>query len=74
MLKGDIDNTTTLHIAASRGHKHVVEIILKEGFSDKSQIDRIGSQKMTSFFCACIFDHLEIAQILLDNGADINTR
>jgi hypothetical protein len=32
----------------------------------------IGFQGLTAFFAACIFGHLEVARLLLKNGANIN--
>jgi len=72
IFAGDKNGYNPLHAASSHGHVKVVEILLREGYSSTAQIDRIGFQGLTAFFAACIFGHLEVARLLLKNGANIN--
>jgi ankyrin repeat protein len=72
IFAGDKNGYNPLHAASSHGHVKVAEILLREGYSSTAQIDRIGFQGLTAFFAACIFGHLEVARLLLKNGANIN--
>lgn len=72
ILAADVNGYNALHAASSHRHMKVVEILLREGFSATDQIDRTGSQGLTAFFVASIFGNLEIAEVLIRAGANIN--
>ena len=59
-------------IASKYGLKEVLRRLLKH---DKSNIDtRYGPNNMTPLMVACAEGHLEVVQILLENGANIDLR
>lgn len=57
---------SALHVAANSGWGDVVQELIKKGAQEKDF--SFG----TPFYQACQMGHCEVAQILLDNGSDIN--
>ena len=57
---------TPLHCAAAKGHKEIVEILLRAG-ADKDKQDMSGS---TPLHGSAFYGHKEVVEILLRAGAD----
>ena len=60
------DGATPLCMASERGHKEVVEVLLKEG----ADIDKAQNDGRTPLFIASQNGHKEVVEVLLKAGAD----
>jgi ankyrin repeat protein len=74
-------NTTTLHgkqhIAATSGHKHIVEAIFDKcaNDSERKQLARLRDDNgFTPFMNATVSESKTLMQFFLDKGADVNAR
>ena len=67
----DIDGSTALHCAAWKGHREVVDFLLKAGADVHAQNsnDHWGT---TPLHAAAHANHTAIVQSLIDAGADVN--
>ncbi|MHC4464267.1 MAG: ankyrin repeat domain-containing protein [Planctomycetota bacterium] len=64
------DATTPLHLAAEKGHKDVVELLVAKG-ADIGAKDTDGDTPLHS---AAGADHRDVAELLIANGADLNVK
>lgn len=60
------EGDSCLHIAAIRGDRRAVELLLQAGVA----VDQRGDMGCTALHYARSFGHDDIAQMLLDHGAD----
>lgn len=67
------DLSTPVHLACAQGATEIVKIMFKMQPEEKSQcLLSCDIQKMTPLHCAAMFDHPEIVEFLVLEGADIN--
>ena len=64
-----MDNSEILTQAAKTGSKDVVEWVLSEG----TTINTPDQQGRKALHCAASMGHAEIAHLLLEKGADVNS-
>jgi ankyrin repeat protein len=67
--KRDAGGSSILHLAAEKGRKEVVALLLAEGASPEIK-DRMGNTPVQS---AAIEGHLDIVALLFEAGANLNT-
>jgi len=60
---------TALYVAAAKGHREVVELLLKHGADAKRQC---GKKRHTALHDAALRGHLDVARVLVAAGADVN--
>ncbi|PNW87017.1 hypothetical protein CHLRE_02g105300v5 [Chlamydomonas reinhardtii] len=65
----DLHNETPLHIAAQYGQFDVVKFLIRE---HSVNVDPVNWEGWTPFFGAISRSHIEIADFLLRNGADLH--
>jgi ankyrin repeat protein len=65
-----LDGWTSLMSASWKGHKEIVELLLKNG----ADINAKNSDGWTALMSASWKGHKEIVELLLENGADINAK
>jgi len=72
LFLSSLPNTSAnpLHIAASRGYKSVVNLLIEQG-ADVNAKDKYG--QMPLHFAANRAS-MDLAQLLIDNGADVNAK
>lgn len=84
VCRPDNNGSTPLIVSAVYGHVTCIEILVREIKSQElsnlnlnitlsNHIRTLGSQKVSAFFISCYQGFLDIAKMLLDAGADINT-
>ena len=61
---------TLLHVAAERGHKDIVLMLLEHDKYDRSLINKIDGKKNTALHLAAAQGHTDIVNILIDHGFD----
>lgn len=66
----DEQEVTALHIAASEGFLNICEILLDYGLN--TELNTMNILMRTPLHLACLKNHLEVAQLLVRSGADIN--
>ncbi|XP_063910671.1 transient receptor potential cation channel subfamily A member 1 isoform X3 [Zophobas morio] len=67
------DLSTPVHLACAQGATDIVKLMFKMQPEEKSQcLASCDVQKMTPLHCAAMFDHPEIVEFLVTEGADIN--
>ncbi|KAK2798932.1 hypothetical protein FQN50_008663 [Emmonsiellopsis sp. PD_5] len=67
----DVHLSTPLHLAASRGHGRVLQLLLED---DDVDIDAKDSYGRTAFWIAANGGHVDASNVLLDNDCKINAR
>mmetsp|Transcript_6598 Transcript_6598/g.11075 ORF Transcript_6598/g.11075 Transcript_6598/m.11075 type:complete len:518 (-) Transcript_6598:1186-2739(-) len=72
------EGRTILHIAASGGHKHIFEYVIKNcGITKQNQsmiVDMKDYRGFTPLINATISESIPVMQMLVDVGADVNLR
>ncbi|XP_050517339.1 transient receptor potential cation channel subfamily A member 1 isoform X1 [Diabrotica virgifera virgifera] len=67
------DLSTPVHLACAQGATEIVKIMFKMQPEEKLPcLQSCDVQKMTPLHCAAMFDHPEIVEYLVSEGADIN--
>ncbi|XP_023702416.1 transient receptor potential cation channel subfamily A member 1 isoform X3 [Cryptotermes secundus] len=67
------DLSTPVHLACAQGAIEIVKLMFSMQPAEKVQcLASCDVQKMTPLHCAAMFDHPEIVQYLVSEGADIN--
>ena len=66
------NTTNSLYAAAFSGNIDIVKLLIARGYNTNKLINLRQMDGCTAFYCACQRDNIEIAQYLLDNGADID--
>jgi hypothetical protein len=69
-LRSDFAGETPLYVAASYGHKDVVEVLL----ANKADVNAKGHCGMTSLHAAASNCHKDVVEVLLANKADVNAK
>ncbi|XP_051155642.1 ankyrin-1-like isoform X2 [Leptopilina boulardi] len=64
------DKRTLLHLAASRGHAHIVHFLIR----NDANIDAKDINEYTPLSLAIGGNYMEVAKIIIQNGADVNIR
>ena len=64
----DLYGETSLHYAADKGHKEIVELLIANG------ADVNVKEKDTPMHKAAMNGHKEIIELLIANGADVNAK
>ncbi|XP_021938939.1 transient receptor potential cation channel subfamily A member 1 isoform X3 [Zootermopsis nevadensis] len=68
------DLSTPVHLACAQGAIDIVKLMFSMQPAEKKQcLASCDVQKMTPLHCAAMFDHPEIVEYLVCEGADINT-
>ncbi|EKD83972.1 MAG: ankyrin repeat protein, partial [uncultured bacterium] len=66
----DAEENTLLHLAARTGKENIVDYLVKKGL----KIDQANKDKKTALWLAIENEHLQTAELLLENGASIEAR
>ncbi|XP_073839943.1 transient receptor potential cation channel A1 isoform X2 [Musca autumnalis] len=67
------DLSTPVHLACAQGAIEIVKLMFAMQPKEKAVcLSRTDVQKMTPLHCASMFDHPDIVEYLVDEGADIN--
>nr|XP_008191477.1 PREDICTED: transient receptor potential cation channel subfamily A member 1 isoform X2 [Tribolium castaneum] len=67
------DLSTPVHLACAQGATDIVKLMFKMQPEEKLPcLASCDVQKMTPLHCAAMFDHPEIVEFLINEGADIN--
>lgn len=67
------DNSTPVHLACAQGATEIVKLMFKMQPEEKATcLASCDVQNMTPLHCAAMFDHPEIVEYLIAEGADIN--
>ncbi|XP_074035127.1 transient receptor potential cation channel A1 [Leptinotarsa decemlineata] len=67
------DLSTAVHLACAQGAIDIVKLMFNIQPEEKvSSLQSCDIQKMTPLHCAAMFDHHEIVEYLIQEGADIN--
>lgn len=67
------DNSTPVHLACAQGATEIVKLMFKMQPEEKlTCLASCDVQNMTPLHCAAMFDHPEIVEYLILEGADIN--
>ncbi|CAH1113126.1 unnamed protein product [Psylliodes chrysocephalus] len=67
------DLSTPVHLACAQGATEIVKLMFKMQPEEKMAcLSFCDVQKMTPLHCAAMFDHPEIVEYLVNEGADIN--
>ncbi|KAF5301244.1 hypothetical protein FQR65_LT00944 [Abscondita terminalis] len=67
------DLSTPVHLACAQGATEIVKIMFKLQPDEKFQcLQSCDAQKMTPLHCAAMFDHPDIVEFLVSEGAEIN--
>ncbi|KAJ8954916.1 hypothetical protein NQ318_016856 [Aromia moschata] len=68
------DLSTPVHLACAQGATEIVKLMFQIQPEEKEAcLQSCDVQKMTPLHCAAMFDHPEIVEYLVSQGADINT-
>ena len=65
---------TALHEAAARGHKEIVELLIKEGADMHAKVNSGLEGGMTPLHWAAREGRKEVVELLISKGADVNTK
>ncbi len=68
VLSKDSDGNMPLHLAAFKGQRETVEVLLAGG----AQVDALGNGERTPLHFAVIADKKDVTQVLLNAHADVN--
>lgn len=63
-------HATLLHIAAERGYKDMVLMLLERDKYDRTFINKVDGHRNTALHCAALAGHKEIIEVLLAHGFD----
>ncbi|XP_058054410.1 transient receptor potential cation channel subfamily A member 1 [Anopheles bellator] len=67
------DLSTPVHLAAAQGAIEIVKLMFRsQPLEKRGSLNCTDIQKMTPLHCAAMFDHPEIVEYLVNEGADIN--
>lgn len=67
------DLSTPVHLACAQGAMEIVKLMFESQNEQKSSCLSISdAQKMTPLHCAAMFDHQDLVEYLITEGADIN--
>lgn len=68
------DSLPALHTAVELDHRNIIELLLKAGadVDIKNESERTGYEGDTALHCASSWERIEIAKVLLANGANVN--
>lgn len=67
------DLSTPVHLACAQGATEIVKLMFKMQPDEKlACLASCDVQKMTPLHCAAMFDHPDIVEFLISEGADIN--
>lgn len=67
------DLSTPVHLACAQGALEIVELMFKMQPAEKKMcLSCTDIQKMTPLHCSAMFEHPEICEFLVNEGADIN--
>ncbi|XP_035912311.1 transient receptor potential cation channel subfamily A member 1 isoform X5 [Anopheles stephensi] len=67
------DLSTPVHLAAAQGAIEIVKLMFRmQPLEKRISLNCTDIQKMTPLHCAAMFDHPEIVEYLVKEGADIN--
>lgn len=67
------DLSTSVHLACAQGAIDIVRLMFTmQPVEKRISLSCVDIQKMTPLHCASMFDHFEIVEYLVNEGADIN--
>lgn len=68
--ESDWERKTALHVASLRGHRSIVQLLLKRGAS----VNIKNKLKQTPLHLACQYNHQDIVMLLIEYGARVNCK
>lgn len=66
----DEDGNSAIHLAASRGHQNIADLLLRYG----AAVDSRNNLRWTPLDCAAANGHRDCAQFLLENDSPVDPR
>lgn len=63
-------HVTLAHVAAERGHKDMLLMLLERDKYDRTFINKVDGHRNTALHCAALAGHKEIIEVLLAHGFD----